>query len=138
MLGDFKVRESLNALIYLLMQFRRLEVRDVGLIPGSGRSSGGGHSNPLQYSCLENPMDRGAWQAAVHVITQSWTLLKWLSMHACKWSRWQMTVDHCEWETYIKVRNKVGTDLRTFLKSNLFVFNWRIIALQYCVGFCHR
>ena len=36
------------------------DVRDVGLIPGSGRSPGGGHGNPLQYSCLENPMDRGA------------------------------------------------------------------------------
>ena len=67
LLGDFKVRESLNALICLPMQVRR----DMGLIPGSGRSSGGGHSNPLQYSCLESPMDRGAWQAAVHVITQS-------------------------------------------------------------------
>jgi len=37
------------------------DVRDVGLIPGSGRSTGGGHSNPLQYSCLENPMKRGGW-----------------------------------------------------------------------------
>ena len=40
----------------------RLEVTDVGLIPGSGRSPGGGHGNPFQYSCLENPVDRGAWQ----------------------------------------------------------------------------
>ena len=39
---------------------------DVGLIPGLGRSPGGGHGNPLQCSCLENPMDRGAWQATVH------------------------------------------------------------------------
>ena len=39
----------------------RLEGRDVGLTPGLGRSPGGGHGNPLQYSCLENPMDRGAW-----------------------------------------------------------------------------
>ena len=38
-------------------------IRDVGLIPGSGRSPGGGHGNPLQYSCLENPIDRGSWQA---------------------------------------------------------------------------
>ena len=42
------------------------DVRDMGLIPGSGRSPGGGHGNPLQYSCLENPMDRGAWRATVH------------------------------------------------------------------------
>ena len=38
------------------------DVRDVGLIPGLGRAPGGGHGNPLQYSCLKNPMDRGAWQ----------------------------------------------------------------------------
>ena len=40
---------------------------DVGSIPGSGRSPGGGNGNPLQYSCLENPTDRGAWRAAVHI-----------------------------------------------------------------------
>ena len=39
------------------------DVKDPGSIPGSGRSHGGGHGNPLQYSCLENPMDRGAWRA---------------------------------------------------------------------------
>ena len=42
------------------------DLRDVGLIPGSGRSPGGGHGNSLQYSCLENPMDRRAWWATVH------------------------------------------------------------------------
>ena len=42
------------------------DARDMGLIPGLGRSPGGGHGNPLQYSCLENPMDRGAWRATVH------------------------------------------------------------------------
>ena len=42
------------------------DIRDVGLIPGSERSSGGGHGNPLQYSYLGHPMDRGAWQAIVH------------------------------------------------------------------------
>ena len=50
--------------------------RDSGSIPGLGRSTGGGHGNPFQYSCLENPMDRGAWLAAVHGVTQSWTRLK--------------------------------------------------------------
>ena len=49
---------------------------DLGSIPGSRRSSGGGHSNPLQYSCLENPMDRGAWWATVHGVTKSQTQLK--------------------------------------------------------------
>ena len=47
------------------------DVRDMGSIPGSGRSPAGGHGNPLQYSCLENPMDSGAWQATVHRITKS-------------------------------------------------------------------
>ena len=54
-------------------------VRDPGSIPGSGRSPGGGHDNPLQYSCLENPMDRGAWQATVHLVSKSRTRLKQLS-----------------------------------------------------------
>ena len=44
--------------------------RDAGLIPGSGRSPGGGHGNPPQYSCLENPTDRGAWQAIVHSVAK--------------------------------------------------------------------
>ena len=57
------------------------DVTDVGSIPRSGRSPGGGNSNPQQYSCLENPMDRGAWQATVHKDVKSWTRLKWLSMH---------------------------------------------------------
>ena len=47
------------------------DARDVGLIPGLGRSPGGGRDNPLQYSCLENPMDRGAWQSIVHGATKS-------------------------------------------------------------------
>ena len=47
------------------------DVRDVGLIPGSIRSLGGGHGNPLQCSCLENPMDRGAWWATVHGVAKS-------------------------------------------------------------------
>ena len=44
--------------------------RNPGLIPGSGRSPGEGKGNPLQYSCLENPMDRGAWQATVHGVAK--------------------------------------------------------------------
>ena len=48
-------------------------VRDVGLIPGSGRLLRGGNGNPFQYSCLENPMDTGAWQATVRRFAKSWT-----------------------------------------------------------------
>ena len=50
-------------------------IRDKSLIPGSGRSPGGGHGNSLQYSWLENPMDRGAWQATIHMVTKSRTQL---------------------------------------------------------------
>ena len=56
---------------------------DMNLIPGSGRSPRGGNGTPLQYSCLENPMDRGAWQTTVHSVAKSWTQLKQLSMRAC-------------------------------------------------------
>ena len=48
-------------------------VGNQGSIPGLGRSPGGGNDNPLQYSCLENPMDRGAWQATVCQVVKSWT-----------------------------------------------------------------
>ena len=48
---------------------------DLGSIPGSGRPPGEGNGNPLQYPCLENPMDRGAWWAAVPGVTKSWTQL---------------------------------------------------------------
>ena len=54
-------------------------VGDVGLIPGSGRSPGEGNGNPLQDSCLENPMDRGAWQATIHGVAKVKTPLKQLS-----------------------------------------------------------
>ena len=55
---------------------------NTGSIPGLGRSPGEGNGNSLQYSCLENPVNRGAWRAAVHRVAQSWTQLKRLSMHA--------------------------------------------------------
>ena len=49
------------------------DVRDACLIPGLGRSPGGGNSIPLQYSCLENPMDRGSWRTTVHRVAKIWT-----------------------------------------------------------------
>ena len=55
---------------------------DAGLIPGSGRFPGEENGNALQYSCLENPMDRGAWQSTVHKVTMGQTRLKPLNMHA--------------------------------------------------------
>ena len=58
---------------------------DMGSVLGVGRSPGGGHGNPLQYSCLENPMDRGAWQTTVHGVAEGRTWLKQLRMHTSSW-----------------------------------------------------
>ena len=52
------------------------DIGDLGSVTGLGRSPGGGHGNPLLYSCLENPMDRGAWQATVHRVAKNQTQLK--------------------------------------------------------------
>ena len=60
------------------------DIRDVGLIPELERSPGGEPGNPLQCSCLENPMGRGAWWATVHRVAKSWTPLWQLGMHTCK------------------------------------------------------
>ena len=51
----------------------QVDVRDMGSIPGSGRSPGGERGDPLQYSCLKNPMDRGAWLATIHGVAKSQT-----------------------------------------------------------------
>ena len=56
------------------------DIQDTGSVPGSGRSSGGGNGKPLQYSCLENPMDRGAWWATAHRVTKSQIRLKRLAL----------------------------------------------------------
>ena len=56
------------------------DIRDVGLIPGPGRSPGGGHGNPLQYSCLENLMNTGDWRATVHRDAEPEKELKSVSM----------------------------------------------------------
>ena len=61
------------------------DIGDTSSIPVSGRSPGGGHGNPLQYSCLENPINRGAWWATVHGVAKSWTRLKRLSTHIYSW-----------------------------------------------------
>jgi len=57
----------------VVLVVKNLPVNAGDSIPGSGRSPGEGNGNPLQYSCLKNAMDRGAWQAIVHVVTKCWT-----------------------------------------------------------------
>ena len=61
---------------------QEMQAGDTGLIPGLGRSPGGGNGNPLQYSCLESSMDRGAWQATIHGVVKSQTQLShWTQTH---------------------------------------------------------
>ena len=82
------------------------DVRDSDSIPGSGRFPGGEHGNALQYSCLENPMDRGAWWAILHRITKSWTWLKQLSMHRNTANTQQIFQWWKTQSIYSKIRNK--------------------------------
>ena len=75
--------EVLEASQWLSSKESACNAGDAGSIPGLGRSPGRGHGNSLQYSCLENPMDRRAWLVAVHRVAKSQTRLKRLSPHAC-------------------------------------------------------
>ena len=77
----FIFKASQVALVVKNLPANAGDLRDVSSIPVSGRSPGGGHGNPLQYSCLEKPMDRGAWRATVHEVPKRWTQLKQLSTH---------------------------------------------------------
>ena len=76
---------SLVSLMVKNMPANAGHLRDMHLTPRLGRSPGGGHGNPLQCFCLENPLDRGAWRATVHRVIQSRTRLKRLSTHAGFW-----------------------------------------------------
>ena len=79
MFGYFKQQTSLVA---QMVKASAYNAGDPGSIPGLGRSTGEGNGNPLQYSCLENPMDRGAWQAIVHGVAKSLTRLSdFTSLH---------------------------------------------------------
>ena len=70
-----QLQASQVALVVKNSPTNQVDVRDTGSIPGLERSPGGGHGNPLQYSCLENPKDRGAWRATVHGVAKSWAQL---------------------------------------------------------------
>ena len=77
------------------------DIRDVGLIPGSGRSPGGEHGNPLQYSCLENPMDRGARLGTVQRVSKSQTWLSDFTFSVSYWvsqvAQWVKICLQCRW-----------------------------------------
>ena len=99
------------------------DVRDAGSIPGLERSPGGGHGNSLQHSCLENPMDIGAWRATVHRVAKSRTQLKWLTMHAQSWI-WIYTLLYTCYMTLINV---------FILSEPLFCYLWIFHMVLYRV-----
>ena len=83
MYSELLLRASQVALVVKNLPANAGDARDAGSVPGLGRSPGGGHGNPLQFSCLGNPMDKGAWQATARRVAKSRTELKWLSTHTC-------------------------------------------------------
>ena len=97
------------------------DIRDMGSIPGLGRSPRGGHGNPLQYSCLGNLMDRGAWWGTVHRVAKSRTRLKWLNTHthtigasALPWSlTWAMLL----WTEIVRLFCPWGTPTASFCRN---------------------
>ena len=86
----------------------------VGLIPGLGRSPGGGHGNPLQYSCLEKPLDRGAWRATVHGVTESDTTEQ-LSTHTCSRQDIHLVTPTTDLATLLKINSTARS-----MKSSLW------------------
>ena len=96
-------------------------IRDVGLITGLGRSPGGENGNPLQYSCLENSMDKGAWRATIHGVTKSQTRLKQLSTHT------QEMPLSPTWTEFRKKRYNFT------IKALLFIFKNRPVHSHVCV-----
>ena len=79
----------------LVIKNQPANVRDVGLIPGLGRSLGGGNGNPLQYSCLGNLMDRGAWKATVYEAAKELDTTQWLNNNNTQnsdWHLWEVNV----------------------------------------------
>ena len=92
--GTVQVRNSQVVLVVKKLSANAGEVREVGSTLGSGRFPRGGHGNPPQYSCLENPMDRGAWWATVHRITKRQT--QQVTEHSHKHSSSSITTISCE------------------------------------------
>ena len=117
-----------------------LVLSDPGFDRGSGRSLGGRHGDPLQYSCLENAMNRVMWWVTLQGFTKSWTRLKWLSMHACIVSCFHEAVQRIEtpWpllpscESFPKFQKKKNGEAykniyRTSLVANAEGMSWILI-----------
>ena len=91
----------------------QVDIKDSGLIPGSGRSPGGGRDNPLQYSYLENLMDREAWRPTVHGVSKSRIQLKQLSMHI-----------HIYIHVYTHIYTHVYTHIYTYIYTCIYIYTY--------------
>ena len=100
-------RASQEVLVVKNLPANAGDIRDAGSIPGSERSPGWGLDNPLQYSCLENSTDKGAWWETVHGVTNSWTKLKWLSTRAC-------LLIKCNAQNVMMYHGVYGTEIKAF------------------------
>ena len=110
------------ALVVLNLPAKAGDTKNMDSIPGPGRSPGGGHDNPLQYFCLENPLDRGAWWATVHRVAKSWTQLKPLSacVHARARTRTH-THTHARTHTHRKMTESLR-DLWDYIRyANIYI-----------------
>ena len=87
------------------------DIRDAGSIPGLGRSPGGGHGNLFLYSCLENPMDRGDWQAAVHGSKE-----------------WNMNEVKCT----LCIKLQVIVLIKALVKSDILKLKWHLTEIKHC------
>ena len=111
------------------------DIRDMGLIPRSGRSPGEGNGNPLQYSCLKNPMDRGDRWATVHGVAKSWTEMKQPSRHTHEVLR---VIKFVEIERRLVVARDLGQEVGKLLfkeyRSSVLSHEecWRLTAQHEC------
>ena len=116
------------------MQCKSYTRHRFNLIPGSGRAPGGGDGNAFQYSCLENPTDRRAWQATVHRVAKSRTRLKQLRMHAYSLpdagnAKIEDQTLPSENSILIKQASKWAIIIHCDMNSNIYVLSWVISTL---------
>ena len=100
-----------------------------GLIPGSERSPGEGHGNPLQCSCLENPRDGGAWWAAVYGVAQSRIWLKWLSRSSKPIKTLWLNNPECRWPLHVFILNSYSSTFTVFY--SLMKYLWSVTVPVY-------
>ena len=132
-LTDFRTLPRKVVLMVKNLPVNEGDARDTGSIPGLGRSPGKGNGNPVQYSCLENSMDRGAWQATVHGVAKSCT---WLIEHTCTHSHpliWQFDFN-VFWCRFLGIHPSCY--LLCFMNLNVFSFPYlgsvQPLFLQIC------